>query len=87
MASAGYRNVDGELLLGAAIVHECGHARYVDIGPIRYLETYRKDKLGASEPCGRCPGFPYRTVTAVELWDSGKASLTSQFYHDPCGSS
>ena len=47
MSTAGMRNVDGELLLAAAIVHECGHARCADIGPIRYLETYRRDLVGA----------------------------------------
>ena len=60
MSTAGMRNVDGELLLAAAIVHECGHARCVDIGPIRYLETYRKDLVGNTEPCERCPGWTPR---------------------------
>jgi hypothetical protein len=80
MSTSGYRNVDGELLLSADVTRECGHVRAVDIGPIRYLESYRRDLVGSVERCEQCPGFrprvryrvaevrPYRRVTSVELF-------------------
>ena len=67
MSTSGLRNLDGELLLSAAITRDCGHVRARDIGPIWYLETYRRDLVGSLERCGGCPGTGHARRTGL-LW-------------------